>query len=107
MLYEVITVKWVINTEADVTSTPSTDGKSVFFTDWAGNVYRANAKTGAIEWSIKLGDYTGFPGDPTNPYAPFDFSRGTPAIVNGTVLVGNQVGRSGTGGAKLVRNNFV
>jgi len=89
-------VKWVVTTGGDVSSTPSVEGRSVYFGDWAGNLFKVNARNGAIDWKVSLGDYTGFPGD---------FTRHTPAITDKYIITGNQIGRFGQGGAKLIAIN--
>ena len=43
---ETLTVKWVFETEGDVSATPAVDGAHVYFPDWAGNLYAVNRKTG-------------------------------------------------------------
>lgn len=89
-------VKWVVTTGGDVTSTPTVQGNSVYFGDWAGNLFKVNRKTGAIRWQAPLGDYTGIPGD---------WTRHSLTITGDYLITGNQLGRFGQGGAKLVAIN--
>jgi polyvinyl alcohol dehydrogenase (cytochrome) len=86
-------VKWVITTGGDVSSTPTVEGNNVYFGDWAGNLFKVNAKTGGIKWQVSLGDYSGLPGD---------WTRHSLTITDEYVITGNQLGRFGQGGAKLV-----
>jgi len=83
--------RWVFTTGGDVSATPAVDGENVYFPDWAGNLYAVNRRTGVAVWSKKISDYTGLPGDK---------ARATPAIKDGTLIIGNQ-GPFGGGGAVM------
>ncbi len=45
---------WKFEPGAEVSSTPLTDGNSVFVSDWDGNAYALDAKTGQPLWKTKL-----------------------------------------------------
>jgi polyvinyl alcohol dehydrogenase (cytochrome) len=84
--------RWVTTTGGDVSATPSVDATSVYFPDWAGNVYSLDRRTGAVNWSRQVGDYTGVTGD---------FSLVTPAQFRDLLIFGDQGGRS-LQGARLI-----
>jgi len=85
-----LTVQWQFATGGGVSATPAVDGQNVYFPDFAGNLYAVDRKTGAVEWSSKIEDYTGLAGD---------FARTTPAIVGKKgnspkkLIFGDQAGR--------------
>ncbi len=54
-----LAVKWQFTTGGDVSATPAVDGSTVYFPDWAGNLYAINQTTGTQVWSLKISDYTG------------------------------------------------
>ena len=83
-------VGWAFTTGGDVSATPSVDAQSVYFPDRAGNIYSLDRKTGAVNWSRTVSEYTGAP-----------FSRTTPAIQGNRLIFGDQGGRAGLG-ASLV-----
>ena len=45
---------WQIDTDDYVSHSPLTDGDRVYFADWGGNVYGADASTGEIAWKNKI-----------------------------------------------------
>jgi len=75
--------KWVQTVAGDVSATPTTDGKSVYFPDWSGNLNALDAATGEVVWQKSVANYLGIPG----------VSRTSPAIVdNGaSILIGAPV----------------
>ncbi len=75
-------VKWVFQAGGDISATPSVDATSVYFPDWAGNVFSLDRKTGEVNWARQ--DFAGAPGN---------FSRTTPAIHGNMVIYGDQGGR--------------
>jgi polyvinyl alcohol dehydrogenase (cytochrome) len=83
-----LTKKWELTTGGDVSATPAVDGEHVYVPDWAGNLYAADRDTGAVVWQRSISSYTGIPGDK---------ARVTPAIAEGTLVLGNQ-GPFGGGG---------
>lgn len=89
-------LKWMFATSGDVTGTPTVDDGKVYVADWAGWVHRIDSATGTADWSVLLSDSTGFDGD---------FARSSISVAGGYVIVGNQAGRTGQGGAKLVALN--
>ena len=77
-----LTPRWELTTGGDVTATPTVSHGVVYVPDQAGNLWAVNARTGAVAWSKKIGDYTGSPGDA---------SRTSPAIYRGELVIGNGV----------------
>ncbi|MCL4195278.1 MAG: PQQ-binding-like beta-propeller repeat protein, partial [Thermoguttaceae bacterium] len=45
---------WKVKADAYVSHAPLLHGGSVFFTDWAGNVYKVDADTGKLAWKVKI-----------------------------------------------------
>lgn len=90
-----LAVAWAITTAGDVTSTPAVEDGYVYFGDWGGFVYKVDAVTGAPEWIVPLNERTGIAPMP-------DWTRHTPSVAGNLVITGNQSGRFGQGGAKLV-----
>ena len=66
-----LTTKWVVATEGDVSATPAVADGALYVPDWAGKLYKLNAKTGAQIWKITL------------PAV----SRATPAVVGNRLIV--------------------
>jgi polyvinyl alcohol dehydrogenase (cytochrome) len=83
-----LAAKWVLTTGGDVSATPAVDGEYVYVPDWAGNLFKADRRTGEVIWSRQISDYTGIPGV---------FARTTPAIYNDMLIFGDQGGRIGAG----------
>jgi polyvinyl alcohol dehydrogenase (cytochrome) len=90
-----LAVKWQFTTGGDVSATPAVDGSTVYFPDWAGNLYAIDQTTGNQVWSHKVSDYTGLAGD---------FARTTPAVFGNMLIFGDQGGRVG-GGAWMMAVN--
>jgi polyvinyl alcohol dehydrogenase (cytochrome) len=90
-----LAVKWQFTTGGDVSATPAVDGSTVYFPDWAGNLYAVDQTTGNQVWSHKVSDYTGLAGD---------FARATPAIFGNLLIFGDQGGRVGGGAWMLAVN---
>lgn len=78
-----LSVKWQFTTGGNVSATPAVDGTTVYFPDWAGNLYAVDENTGTLVWQHKISDYTGVPGD---------FARDTPAVVGNMLILGDQGG---------------
>lgn len=70
---------FTVPTGGDVTATPAVYGGSVYFPDWAGNLYSVDASTGAVNWSVNLSTLTGIPGM---------VSRSTPTVQGNSLIVG-------------------
>jgi polyvinyl alcohol dehydrogenase (cytochrome) len=84
-----LAVKWAFTTTGDVSATPAVDGSAVYFPDFAGFIYKVDAKTGALIWSRQVKDFTG---------QDFNYSRATPLIEGDQVIFGTQlIPGSGTG----------
>jgi polyvinyl alcohol dehydrogenase (cytochrome) len=75
--------RWLFTAGDDVSATPAVAGDAVYVPDWAGNLFKLDAKTGAVVWTRRLTDLTGLPGT---------FARVTPAVAEGVVYVGTQAG---------------
>ncbi|GBB84842.1 hypothetical protein RclHR1_11400006 [Rhizophagus clarus] len=59
-------VKFFIQVNNSVSATPVTFQNNVYFPDWAGFLYSANARTGEINWKINITKtYLPQPSDPT------------------------------------------
>jgi polyvinyl alcohol dehydrogenase (cytochrome) len=76
-------VKFAIqnNGGGDVSATPSVADGTVYYPDWAGNLYSVDANSGATNWSVNLSTLTGVAGMT---------SRTTPTIVGNTLIVATQ-----------------
>lgn len=75
--------RWVFQAGGDVSATPTVDEQSVYFTDWAGGIYRLDADTGAVRWARKVEDYTGIPGS---------ISRSSPVLDGRRLIFGDVSG---------------
>src|SRR5512136_1071581 len=49
-----LTTKWVFTTAGDVSATPAVDADTVYFPDWAGNLYAVDKLTGALKWQASI-----------------------------------------------------
>ena len=90
-------VSWVFETGGDVSATASLDGTSVYVPDWAGNLFSLDRRTGAVNWSRTIEDYTGIPGN---------FTRATPAIHGNMVIFGDQGGRFFQGATLIAADKY-
>lgn len=88
--------KWVLDTEGDVSATPAVDETSVYFPDWAGNLYAVDKFTGQVLWQASIPAVTGKPGDK---------ARATPAVTEDKLIIGTQ-GPFGGGGDVLAFDKF-
>src|SRR5258706_4096131 len=75
-----LATKWVFTTGGDVSATPTVDGDTVFFPDWAGNLFAVNRHSGRLIWSHKISDYDGVDGA---------ISRVSPAVDGNQVIIGD------------------
>lgn len=75
--------KWRVDGLQGVTSTPATDGASVFFGSWDGKVRSVDAVTGASKWATQMTSGGGF-----GPMVD-----DSPALANGLVYIGDGEGR--------------
>jgi polyvinyl alcohol dehydrogenase (cytochrome) len=87
-------VKWVFTTGGDVSATPAVVGDTVYFPDWAGNLYAVDKWTGQERWKASIAAATGVSGDK---------ARATPAIAGDKLIIGTQ-GPFGGGGKILAFN---
>jgi polyvinyl alcohol dehydrogenase (cytochrome) len=76
-----LTVRWALTTGGDVSATPAVDGDTVYVPDWAGNLYAADKRTGAVRWTASI---------PAASGVAFDKARTTPAVTEDKVVVGTQ-----------------
>ncbi|MBS0285984.1 MAG: PQQ-binding-like beta-propeller repeat protein [Proteobacteria bacterium] len=90
-------VKWIYKTVPDgdlgvtglggsVTATPSVADGTVYFPDYAGNIHAVDAKTGTAKWVKNL--ITDYSNDPKMKGLKVAYSRTTPAIVDGMLIIG-------------------
>src|SRR4051812_44302052 len=77
-----LTPRWTFTTGGDVSATPTVAGNSVYFGDWAGNLYAVRADTGKLEWSHSVAEYNGRPGS---------IVRVSPAIAGDVIIVGDNL----------------
>jgi polyvinyl alcohol dehydrogenase (cytochrome) len=75
--------QWVFTTGSDVSATPAVAEGAVYFPDWAGNLYKLDAATGAVIWQKSIADYTGLADS---------VSRTTPTLEDNTLYVATQAG---------------
>src|SRR3954469_24861395 len=80
-----LVAKWVFTTGNDVSATPTVAGNSVYFPDWAGNLYAVRADTGRLQWSRKISEYNGRAGS---------ISRVSPAIFEDQLIIGDNMSAS-------------
>jgi len=73
-------VKWTFTTGSDVSATPTVVGNTVYFPDWAGNLFAVNKKDGTLMWSRKISDYDGVAGA---------VSRVSPAVNGDELIIGD------------------
>jgi polyvinyl alcohol dehydrogenase (cytochrome) len=84
--------KWVFTTQGDVSARAAVVAGGVYFPDFAGYLYRVNARTGAPVWSKNLvSDYGLVPATGSTKV----ISRTSPAVDGETLYIGTQVTGSG------------
>jgi polyvinyl alcohol dehydrogenase (cytochrome) len=83
-----LTAQWVLTPVGNVSATPAVEDEYVYVPDWAGNLFKADRRTGEVVWSKQISEYTGVSGD---------FARTTPAIYNDMLIFGDQGGQLGAG----------
>src|SRR5512139_2577271 len=94
-----LTTKWTFTTGGDVSATPAVDVDTVYFPDWAGNLYAVDKLTGVQKWKVSIAAASG---------VPFDKTRATPAVTDNLVIVGTQgsiFAPGGGPGAKMLAFN--
>ncbi len=97
-----LAVKWAFTTGGDVSATPAVDADTVYFPDWAGNLYAVDKLTGTLKWQVSIAEATGI---------PYDKARATPAVTEDKVIIGTQGSildprGGGPGGKILAFNKF-
>jgi len=96
-----LSTKWVFTTVGDVSATPAVDVDTVYFPDWAGNLYAVDKLTGAEKWHASISSASG---------VSYDKARATPAVTNDKVIIGTQgsifAPGGGPGGKVLAFNKF-
>jgi polyvinyl alcohol dehydrogenase (cytochrome) len=75
-----LTTAWTAPTGGDVSATPAVVGGAVYFPDFGGNLWKLDARTGAVIWTRTIASYDGIAGAT---------SRTSPAVVGNTVYVGD------------------
>ena len=84
--------KWIFTTQGDVAARAAIVGGGVYFPDFAGYLYRLNARNGAVVWSKNLmADYDLAPAAGATKV----LSRTSPAVDGDTLYVGTQDTGSG------------
>lgn len=76
-----LVVKWALETGSDISATPAVDKQAIYFPDWGGNLHKVDRHTGAIIWSVSVGDLIG---------VNFSWSRITPTLKGDKVIIGTQ-----------------
>jgi polyvinyl alcohol dehydrogenase (cytochrome) len=90
--------KWAFTTDGDVSATPAVDADTVYFPDWAGNLYAVDKATGTQKWKASIPAASGVAGDK---------ARATPVVTADKVIVGTQgavLFGGGSGGKMLAFN---
>jgi len=80
-----LVARWVFTAGSDVSATPTVAGNTVYFPDWAGNLYAVRADTGKLLWSRAISTYNGRPGS---------ISRVSPAIYQDQLIIGDNMAAS-------------
>jgi polyvinyl alcohol dehydrogenase (cytochrome) len=80
-----LAVKWTFVTAGEVSATPTVEDDAVYVPDWAGYIYKIDARTGVAVWTQKLSKFTG---------VPSSLSRNAPLIAGSLLIFGDQA--SGT-----------
>ena len=89
-----LSAKWTFTTGGDVSATPTVAGDSVYFPDWAGNLFSVRKDDGRLNWSRKVSDYDGFAGS---------IARVSPAIHGNDIIIGDlQSGNQPHNGAWVI-----
>ena len=97
-----LALKWQLATHGDISATPAVVDGALYVPDWAGYVYKVNARTGAVIWERKLSSYPGVPADAV--------SRASAAVDGNTLYLGTQSGAkllaidTGTGSLRWARS---
>jgi polyvinyl alcohol dehydrogenase (cytochrome) len=71
--------KWVATTTGDVSGTPAVADGAVYFGDFGGTLWKLDADSGRVIWSVNVGDLTGHAGD---------YARTSPSLAGRTLVVG-------------------
>jgi polyvinyl alcohol dehydrogenase (cytochrome) len=74
--------RWVLQTDGNVSATPTVVGGVVYVPDYGGMLWAVDAATGHVRWRKKISDYSGI---------IKDVSRTSPAYWNGTLVIGEGV----------------
>ncbi len=74
--------RWVLDTEGNVSATPTVVEGVVYVPDYGGRLWAVDAATGHVKWKKNISEYSGI---------PKDVSRTSPAYWNGTLVIGEGV----------------
>ncbi len=74
--------RWVLDTNGNVSATPTVVGGVVYVPDFGGKLWAVDAATGRVKWKTNIGEYSGIRSD---------VSRTSPAYWNGTLVIGEGV----------------
>jgi polyvinyl alcohol dehydrogenase (cytochrome) len=75
-----LTTAWTAPTGGDVSATPAVVAGAVYVPDFGGNLWKLDARTGAVLWTRTIASYDGVAGA---------VSRTSPAVAGDTVYVGD------------------
>src|ERR1700694_4515436 len=75
--------KWRFVPQGDISATPAIENDDLYVPDWAGRLYKLDARTGALRWSVAMG----------TPAYPNAVSRTTPVLDGDRLIVGDQPNR--------------
>lgn len=85
-----LAVKWKFQAAGDISATPAVVANDLYVPDWAGKMYRINAATGQVVWSVSVGTLIGGAdagAGPSDAPAPI-VSRETPIVTQDSVIFG-------------------
>ena len=87
--------KWVQAARGDVSATPTTDGKTVYFPDWGNYLNALNAETGEIIWQRPMSSYDNVSSS----------CRTSPVIVDSgaALIIGDRISVAGGPGASVIK----
>lgn len=75
--------KWRFVPQGDISATPAVENDDLYVPDWAGRLYKLDARTGTLRWSVAIG----------TPAYPNAVARTTPVLDGDRLIVGDQPNR--------------
>ncbi|MBO0797395.1 MAG: PQQ-binding-like beta-propeller repeat protein [Blastocatellia bacterium] len=76
-----LVAKWEFPTWGSVSATPTVADNTVYFPDWAGNLYAVRASNGELLWSRRISEYNG---------VARSLSQLSPAIYGDLLIIGDR-----------------